>query len=342
MNSRQNSEDTLSPETELPKKGQQSLAVSDDLSRDLMADIGKSRSELGLIKQGSGSPSSFFQSPKKLAQSVIERKITTVQYLRSTLCQSLGITDKQAAGLLENNQKFLLNFCVKGSKGADYTTILHWYQLLNQNVEEVANHLMSDSAKPHLISEALSIIKSGLFSKNPQVARWAGTVLSKIGLESQHNRLMIDLQLKLYKWFTETDVARKSKDKPFDMTLFNLKIPKKEMEMKALLQEPGLRTFIRSRLLHEKEMADIFISSITSFGGISYLDTLTTHLKGQFKSNKEYLKFITDMLQAFMINTKGRAALVNSGALAQIMQMCFTSISLDYSPSAGIVDIEER
>lgn len=65
---------------------------------------------------------------------------TTLEFVIVSLCQALGISPSQAAGLLTDHNYYLMHACVKGVKG-DYAGILKWYQLLfdsSQHLIELA------------------------------------------------------------------------------------------------------------------------------------------------------------------------------------------------------------
>jgi len=50
-----------------------------------------------------------------------------LEYVLTTISQGMGLNPKQAAGLLSNNNKYLVHVCVKGVKG-DFEKISQWYQ----------------------------------------------------------------------------------------------------------------------------------------------------------------------------------------------------------------------
>ena len=54
---------------------------------------------------------------------------TVLEYILTTICQAMSLNPKQAAGLLSNNNKYLVHVCVKGVKG-DFDKISQWYQIL--------------------------------------------------------------------------------------------------------------------------------------------------------------------------------------------------------------------
>ena len=54
---------------------------------------------------------------------------TVLEYILTTIAQSMGLNPKQAAGLLSNNNKYLVHVCVKGVKG-DFEKISQWYQAI--------------------------------------------------------------------------------------------------------------------------------------------------------------------------------------------------------------------
>jgi hypothetical protein len=61
---------------------------------------------------------------------------STLEFVVLSLCQSMSISLKQAAGLLTDHNHFLMLACVKGLKG-EYSPVLAWYQLLCSNLKHL-------------------------------------------------------------------------------------------------------------------------------------------------------------------------------------------------------------
>ena len=59
---------------------------------------------------------------------------TAVLYIFATLKQGFGLRQNQVGGLLSEKNKFLVQMCIKGSKGGEYHKVLKWYNLIYNTV----------------------------------------------------------------------------------------------------------------------------------------------------------------------------------------------------------------
>ena len=57
---------------------------------------------------------------------------SVLEFVLVSLCKSLKIKPKQAAGLLTNNNQYLVHACVKGLKG-NFEPVIAWYKLILQD-----------------------------------------------------------------------------------------------------------------------------------------------------------------------------------------------------------------
>lgn len=86
----------------------------------------------------------------------------------------------QAAGLLANNQRYLVHMCQKGLKGRDYTKISNWFKMILQSSNKLVSLLEIESTVPRALPMTLNVIKSGLLSEDVAVASLCARCLIKV------------------------------------------------------------------------------------------------------------------------------------------------------------------
>lgn len=111
-----------------------------------------------------------------------------LEYFLISLCQPFNIRIRQAAGLLANNRKFLIQVANKGIKG-DYTRVLNWYTQLNFTTRHLVYLVKASKAEAKTMTYAT--ISCGIYSKDNQVA---------VAAMSLVNNILIDLGPD-YEWF---------------------------------------------------------------------------------------------------------------------------------------------
>lgn len=126
----------------------------------------------------------------------LDQTETTLEFVLVSLCQALNISTNQAAGLLTDENYYLMHACVKGVKG-DFTAILKWYQLLIQTCQHLVYLAVESLPMPDENSGALNdsmileedtmplfvllgALKCGVYSDSFQVSSLAFKLFSKI------------------------------------------------------------------------------------------------------------------------------------------------------------------
>ena len=59
---------------------------------------------------------------------------TAVLFIFASLKHGFGLKQNQVGGLLAAKNKFLILTCIKGTKGANYSSVLRWYSILMSNI----------------------------------------------------------------------------------------------------------------------------------------------------------------------------------------------------------------
>lgn len=124
---------------------------------------------------------------------------TVLEYVLTTISQAMGLNPKQSAGLLSNNNKYLVHVCVKGVKG-DFEKISQWYQIVYSTCRHLAE-LIDREEEQGTVPLTLKIVSCGLFSPNYDIVVWCLRVLSKLGSELDIRKLLG----KAYEWFIDQD-----------------------------------------------------------------------------------------------------------------------------------------
>jgi hypothetical protein len=201
---------------------------------------------------------------------------TVLEYILTTISQAMGLTPKQAAGLLSNNNKYLVHVCVKGVKG-DFDKISQWYQTLYSTCRRLAE-LIDREEEQGTVPLSLKIITSGLFSPNYDIVVWCLRVLSKLGSELDMRKLLAAA----YEWFID--------------------------------QDGGLSAIIYATTKHA-DIVENVVSVMIQFGKYNMLELFNLHLKNLTPDQAQYMDLITDIYCAVSETFIAKEALVSSGVL---------------------------
>jgi len=142
------------------------------------------------------------------------------------------MSHNQVGGLLANQYKFLVLICVKGMKGADYSKVIAWYQLLFYNADLLVDLLSHETEQ---IKTTLDVIKCGLFSKNAEVATLCSRLFIKIVEmlnEFSDTSEILDLKFVFYEWLTLARVPAKITPAPSPYKGRSPAKPPKKLERK--------------------------------------------------------------------------------------------------------------
>lgn len=201
---------------------------------------------------------------------------SVLEYVLTTISQAMGLNPKQAAGLLSNNNKYLVHVCVKGVKG-DFEKISQWYQTIYSTCRRLAE-LIDREEEQGTVSLALKIVSCGLFSPNYDIVVWCLRVLSKLGSELDIRKLLGAA----YEWFID--------------------------------QDGGLSAIIYATTKHADIIENI-VSVMTQFGKYNMLELFNLHLKNLTPDQAQYMDLITDIYSTVADTFIAKEALVNSGVL---------------------------
>ena len=134
---------------------------------------------------------------------------------------------KQAAALLQDNQRYLYHICIRGMKGSNYKRVTQWYQLITEHAESLASLLdeelsnqvfLKPSRPPNAtgvnqipqtknVFRTLNILKAGFYSHNEDVVQSCITLFQTIVTE--FNKIGGDILGQLWEWFTQTTAFKK-------------------------------------------------------------------------------------------------------------------------------------
>lgn len=129
---------------------------------------------------------------------------TAVLYVFATLKQGFGLRQNQVGGLLSEKNKYLVQMCVKGAKGGDFEKVKKWYNLIYGTVSRLIYLLQNELDQ---IPPTLNVIKSGLFSKDPDIAILCARVFTKlVSLISENSQIpaMAEFKHHFWDWLTVT------------------------------------------------------------------------------------------------------------------------------------------
>ena len=135
---------------------------------------------------------------------------TLLEFFLISLCKPLNIKIRQAAGLLSENRKYLIQVCNKGIKG-DYSRIINWYNLLSFNERHLNSLVKASKAEGKTMTYAT--ISCGLYSKSYQVAASALSFLNQLvnDIGTDHEWFFREgLNALLYSAMTHNDIILSS------------------------------------------------------------------------------------------------------------------------------------
>ena len=179
-----------------------------------------------------------------------------LEYILTTISQGMGLSPKQAAGLLSNNNKYLVHVCVKGVKG-DFEKISQWYQIVYKTCKHLAE-LIDREEEQGTIQLSLKIISCGLFSPHYDIVVWCLRVLSKLGSELDIRKLLNSA----YEWFVD--------------------------------QDGGLSSVIYALNKHSDIIENV-VSVMFQFGKYNMLELFNLHLKNLTMDLAQYMDLVTDI-----------------------------------------------
>jgi hypothetical protein len=188
----------------------------------------------------------------------------------------MGLNPKQAAGLLSNNNKFLVHVCVKGVKG-DFEKISQWYQTIYSTCRHLAE-LIDREEEQGTVHLAMKIVSAGLFSPNYEIVVWCLRVLSKLGSELDIRKLLGNA----YEWFIE--------------------------------QDGGLSAIIYATNKHSDIIENV-VSVMTQFGKYNMLELFNLHLRNLTPDSAQYMDLVTDIYSTVAETFIAKEALVGSGVI---------------------------
>lgn len=105
-------------------------------------------------------------------------------------------------GLLATKNKFLILTCIKGTKGANYSSVIKWYSILLNNVGHLVFLLQTEMDQ---VVPTLNVLKCGMFSRNPDVSNLSCRVFTKIASimnENSQDGSVIELKHSFWEWLT--------------------------------------------------------------------------------------------------------------------------------------------
>lgn len=101
---------------------------------------------------------------------------TLLEYFLISLCKPFNIKIRQAAGLLANNRKYLIQVANKGLKG-NFSRLLAWYTSISFSSKHLFN--LVRSSKQDAKTMCYATISCGLYSKDSQVASSAISIINQ-------------------------------------------------------------------------------------------------------------------------------------------------------------------
>jgi hypothetical protein len=137
-----------------------------------------------------------------------------LEFILNTLCNSLNLKPKQAAGLLTNGNQYLIHASVRGLKG-NYEPIISWFQEVYSHSKHLSD-LMIESENANIGKALLTTmngLKSGLYSLSRDVISWCARLMGKIAFDfatydqtqSGKNDLMLEAA---WRWFGAQELEK--------------------------------------------------------------------------------------------------------------------------------------
>lgn len=94
------------------------------------------------------------------------------------------------------------------------------------------------------------------------------------------------------------------------------------------MNEPGLLGFIRALRIHQEDFTEMLLAALIQYGADNPIELLVEHLRRWSENDLEYLSILQQTVPLMGQTAKGRKALIDSGALRTLVDIC-----LDYSDS---------
>lgn len=229
---------------------------------------------------------------------------------------------------------------VKGMKGRNYDKVLTWYKLILHNAQQLVNLLELERGDAKALGMTLNVIKCGLLSEDADVANLCARVLSKV-CQIIHERAEMEeeaasLVPSIWEWFTQGQTLNlnstlpQTKGQPGSAAKREKKMPKKQQELQGLLNEAGLRAYMRALRQHQGDFIEQFSASIVQFGTDNYVELFTHHLRAQSDGPLEFIRAMQESVGVLSQTARGRKALIDSGALNLLLE-----IGLEMSEAQG-------
>lgn len=108
----------------------------------------------------------------------LEESQSPLEFFIISLSKSINLKPRQAAALLSNNRKYLIQISNRGIKG-DYSKIISWYQDLFLNYKKLMQILNKTQMKDAK-SMTFATLSVGLYSKNSELAKNAYSLLMQL------------------------------------------------------------------------------------------------------------------------------------------------------------------
>jgi len=108
----------------------------------------------------------------------LEETQSPLEFFIISLSKSLDLKPRQAAALLSNSRKYLIQISNRGIKG-DYSKIISWYQDLFSNYKKLMQ-IINKSQMKDAKSMTFATLSVGLYSKNNDLARNAYSMLMQL------------------------------------------------------------------------------------------------------------------------------------------------------------------
>jgi hypothetical protein len=156
------------------------------------------------------------------------------------------------------------------------------------------------------------VIKSGLFSKEPDVAIICCRVFTKmVSLinENSQSGPMNEFRYSYQEWFTV--------DKNYKVP----GAPKKNFELESFQGESGIKAFLRAYMRHPQEFLDTFALFLIQASESNQIETFTHHVRLNCANNLMYLNLMHDLSDVFFKTQSGKATFVESGVLNLLIDM---------------------
>lgn len=214
---------------------------------------------------------------------------TLLEFFLLSLCKSLNIKIRQAAGLLSDNRKFLIQVCNKGIKG-DFSRVVNWYTALSFNHRHLLNLVKNTKSEGKTMTYAT--ISCGLYSRNVQIC------VSTIGVI---NQLIGDIGSD-FEWFFREGINAYlfciMNHADLVVSLFN------SMESNAKEKLPDLVKEITRRFVGDKDslydVCDIIIDKISKCNINIYQQIKSFIFENVISENRDRSRAVSIMCDAWI------------------------------------------